>query len=89
MGLVSRQPNTCGVNDLPYSDCGCRTEVEEACPVDVNPNDCCKYKLMILSTPHLSNNGTVFFCTEHFTIKNNSAVMRKYMICITNVLLII
>ena len=58
----------------PYPDCGCWVEFKNkpACSADTNPNDCCKFEVIMHSTPHVNMSGSVFSCTKNFS--NEEAV---------------
>ena len=54
------------LDEIPYPDCNCSVEHRFACPVGTDPNDCCRFELLIHSTPRLDDNGTVFSCNQSF-----------------------
>ena len=58
------------LNDQPYSDCRCWVENKPACSVGTDPNNCCRFQLIMHSIPHLDDSGTVFSCTGNFTNKD-------------------
>ena len=60
------------LNEVPYADCNCWVEHRFACPVHTDPNDCCRFELVMHSTPHLDDNGTVFSCDQSFADKYTS-----------------
>ena len=64
-----------------YDECGCKVEHQFACSVDTNPNDCCRFELIVHSIPHVNESGTAFSCTKNFTDGEN-AWMCKCMTCI-------
>ena len=69
----------CFKDDQPHFDCNCQVEDKPACPSGTNVNDCCKFELIMHSTPHVDDNGTLFSCgiaTGKFT-KENTATMCK------------
>ena len=63
------------LDDQPHPDCGCWTEFENKrllCSVDTNSNDCCKFEVIMHSTPNVNMSGSVFSCTKNFS--NEEAV---------------
>ena len=64
-----------------YPDYGCWVEHQLACSVGTNPNDCCRFELIVFSMPHVSKSGTVFSYTKNF-IDEEVAWMCKCMKCI-------
>ena len=55
------------IDHTPFYDCKCRVEDRPACPIGTDPNDCCRFELIMHSTPVLKENGTVFSCTKNFS----------------------
>ena len=50
-----------------YPECSCWVEHQLACSVGTNPNDCCRFELIVHSIPHVNESGTVFSSTKNFT----------------------
>ena len=50
-----------------YPDCGCWAESKQACSADTNPNDCCRFELIMHSIPHVNETSTAFSCIKNFT----------------------
>ena len=64
------------INEEFFPDCGCWVEQKQACSVDTNPNDCCRFELITHSNPHVNETGTAFSCTNNF-INNEATWMCK------------
>ena len=66
------------LDEFYYSGCGCWVKHQLVCSVGINPNDCCRFELIVHSIPHVNESGTVFSSTNNFTDKT-AAWMCKYM----------
>ena len=53
----------------PPPECKCSIEFKNkpVCFVDTDPNDCCKFEVIMHSTPHVNMTGTAFSCTKNFS----------------------
>ena len=60
------------IDEFPYYDCNCSTKHRLACPVGTDPSDCCRFELVMHSTPRLDDNRTVFSCNHSFADKDTS-----------------
>ena len=69
------------LDEFYYYGCGCWVEPQLACSVGTNPNDCCRFELIMHSTPYVNESSTVFSYTKNFT-EGEAAWMCKYMTCI-------
>ena len=53
----------------PPPECRCSIEFKNkpVCSVDTDPNDCCKFEMIMHSTPDVNMTGTAFSCTKKFS----------------------
>ena len=68
------------LDSYPYPDCGCWVENKLICPINTDPNDCCKFQFIMHSTPHLDDNGTEFSCTGNFTKKDTAWMCKQHLL---------
>ena len=68
--LLPHSSTPIALDDRPHPDCGCWAEFENkqlVCSFDTNPNDCCKFEVIMHSTPHINMSGSAFSCTKNFS----------------------
>ena len=64
------------IDEFPYYDCKCWVEHRFTCPVGTDPNYCCRFELLMHSTPQLDDNGTVFSCNRSFANEYTSQLRK-------------
>ena len=79
--LLPHSQSPVWLDEYYYPDCGCWVEHQFACSVGTNPNDCCRFELIMHSIPHVNESGTVFSYTKDFT-DDEASWMCKCMTCI-------
>ena len=76
------------LNEFLYPDCGCLVKHQPACSVGTNPNDFCRFELIVHTTPHVNVSGTKF-CSDETFIDEETVWMCKYTYLLYNALFLI